>query len=689
MADTRLRLTIEADSAKAEADLKEIQGYADRLEADDLTLLVQVRTEAAEANIKALRRKLADVSDEGDVKVVLQGIDKAQSELRELQNLAEKPASKKFSMEGIREGAAGLADMAGSAESLPGPLGAAAGFLSGPAGIAGLAAAAGVGMFSMAQNTADSAADAEALSAAVGGTVEETSRLLAATGSVGLDYQDLLELISESNNAIQDNEQAAKDLGVAIGGTPIERFQDLVDAVYKIPDPMTRARTAAKFFGEEGSKQLPRLIGMYGDLSTAIESVPEAAVISEQDAAAAKEFSLAIADFKAQVGVLAAELGKYLIPKLAEVAEGATNAAEFVNKAGGQAATAWDWVSDPAFAFKATFLDNDTKVDMKEVATLGGDVKTAMDGVATSVLSSMGALDQSGQSYEQLTTNAELTAEAVKTYAGYQDDAKESLDKFLGSVEKARNLTLTQAEATLRAARSQQDLADAITEAREEGGISRQETEKINDELMQYADLTLQAKGLTQGTAEGMATYNKALLGAASTLGDTLTPEIVDYIAVSANIPEETVTEIKGLIAQGKFVEAAAILKKLDDTTVIPDIKPDYKKEAAERAKADAAELDRTVASPYVYTDYNAYGMNVAKGDAAYVDSKKAGMSAYTNYNSYGMDRARSDADSLDGRNVRFNVEAHIVRTANDIFNSIFGGRATTSATARNQNRNG
>jgi hypothetical protein len=140
-------------------------------------------------------RVIGKVADEAqalenlDPEVEISADDKASGDLRGVQDLAEQVDNTSptvdvdadtSKLEGALKGVSGIID-----KNIGGSLAGASSLLSGPAGIAGAAGIAGTAIFAAAKNVADAAVEANALSQAVGGTVEETSRLLAATGSAG------------------------------------------------------------------------------------------------------------------------------------------------------------------------------------------------------------------------------------------------------------------------------------------------------------------------------------------------------------------------------------------------------------------------------------------------------------------------------------------------------------------------
>lgn len=406
----------------------------------------------------------------------------------------------------------GMDDLAESAAGLPGPLGQAATLLSGPAGIAAGAATGAVALFSLADSAADAALEAAALQAAVGGSVEESSQLLAATESVGLEYNDVLELIAESNKAIGANAEEARKLGVNLSGTPIERFQQLVDAVYAIQDPLERSAAASKFFGEEGSKQLPKLIGMYGDLSSAIDAVPDAAIMSEQDVRQAQEFKQTMAELKAEVGALATELGRLAIPALT----GAVKAAN----------DGWD--------------------------ALAGGVTHVREGLADLFTGEWDDFVNGREDVEAMTAAAETlgtalsggVTEGISTAAGQMRDYMTAAEEATAATEELRDSLFTTADAELEASRKWSDLHDDLGAFREIAEPTRADVEKLNDSVFEYADAQLEAAGLTRNSAEGSKLYKDALLVAAGVLGDDMNPELQTYIDKALAVPDTAVTDV-------------------------------------------------------------------------------------------------------------------------------------------------
>jgi hypothetical protein len=515
--------------------------------------------------------------------------DAAEKELRDLDKLADRiDLDPKVDTKGMDN----LADSAGR---LPGPLGDAASLLSGGGGIAAGASLAATAVLGAVDAFADGASKAKALQTAVGGTVEESSRLLAVTEQVGLEYNDVVELVAESNKAIGENADEAERLGVELSGTPLERFTQLADQIYRIPDPLERSAAASKFFGEEGSKQLPALIARFGSVADAMKEIDDANVFTDDDAEEAKRYQNAIAGIKASFGEVANSIGRNAIPKIAAFLE---KIDEMLDKVGGAERFIIGVDVTPSAV-------RDLINDMGGLEAQTGDTRKALEDMArdSGILSEF--TDEAATSGRSLSDAfAEVVTEG-SAVVGFYDELKTATDEARAANEELRDEMFTTADTTIEAGRKWSDLNDELGAYRTNTEKTRSDTERLEDAVFDYADAQVAAAGTTRDTTEGAKLYKDALRVAADLLGDDMTPELQNYIDTVLAVPDTAVTDIKGELDPTEFNEADRRADELDRRQVAVKITADVSRfvEAANRAVSNAlgGRAQQSTAARYVW----------------------------------------------------------------------------------------
>jgi hypothetical protein len=540
VADERLRIRIEADAERAEQELKTLADLSEELTDDELSIVVAMKTEAAEANLKSLLKQMQQAEDPVDLKVLTVGVKQAQDQLEQLRKTADDLPPVDLD---TRKATQGLDDVTRSADgsrsvlaNMIGNTTQDLGALGGVAGSAGVAIGqmgeymadakfSGEGMGSVVKNFAGIAGPMIALSAGVlaatkaweayNSRTKETRRLTAklsgdladVTGSlddVEASLGDNTDAWSLMNRALAENTDEFPKVARALGalGVPVEDLSRTLNDMevdsratwQALAEGAGVPRDIAAGFAEAGAegesfKEIFNLLAGTGLQGAAEKYRPIIEAIEEVDDASQK-FLLETTAHNELLNRSAADATAGLV-EMARAAVGPD----------GTELEAWE-----------RFVELQTAVDVG-----AGLVKTGIGGAATNVR------DYATAAVEARTAN---------------EDLRESL---FGS-----------ADAGVEAGRTWSDLNDDVTAFRGITDPTRADVESLNDSVFNYADAQVAAAGTTRATAEGARIYKTALSVAAGVLGDEMNPELQAYIDKANAVPDTAVTTVTADTAAAK-----------------------------------------------------------------------------------------------------------------------------------------
>jgi hypothetical protein len=170
---------------------------------------------------------------------------------------------------------------------------------------------------------------AQTLATSMNATVEEGGRLSQLFSTLGLDAADLLEIQAEFAQKVGENGRNLETFGASLqmnaGGT-VNWANTLVDALtqlQKIPDATERNRLGFQLFGEEGYKQLSRLLSSGLSVQEALERL--GTPFTEEDVRATQQFDRAIMDLQLSGGELGRNLAREVIPAVTGLVGGASD----------------------------------------------------------------------------------------------------------------------------------------------------------------------------------------------------------------------------------------------------------------------------------------------------------------------------------------------------------------------------
>lgn len=204
--------------------------------------------------------------------------------------------------------------------------------LASPQGaIAGIAG----GLLLAGNHAANLAVEADNLASLTGDSVENASRLNNVWKQSGADAKDLQDVLLQMGGVLTTNTQLTEKLGVDLsdGRTLGERFAQVVELVAnKFDDAAERSVVMSQLFGEEGVRQVNTVIAQVGNLGDAIDAVPTAAVVDEDDVAQAREYKAQLAQFKVEMSALATTIGEQVLPLMTSMAELAVTITDTLGK---------------------------------------------------------------------------------------------------------------------------------------------------------------------------------------------------------------------------------------------------------------------------------------------------------------------------------------------------------------------
>lgn len=159
----------------------------------------------------------------------------------------------------------------------------------------GLAAGAGVGgLVALASSAADAALSAQTLAELTGTSLENASRLQTVfKNTADVDANDLLDIILQMNDKLISNPELVEQIGVKFDAAKpsADTFVEVIEALNASQlSQNEKVVLMGELFGDEGVRQVGKVITIVGDLSDAIDDVPQAQLIDADDVARAREF---------------------------------------------------------------------------------------------------------------------------------------------------------------------------------------------------------------------------------------------------------------------------------------------------------------------------------------------------------------------------------------------------------------
>jgi hypothetical protein len=172
----------------------------------------------------------------------------------------------------------------------------------------------------------DGARGAQTLATSMNATIEQGGRLTQLFSNLGLEADDLLEIQAEFATKIGDGGRNLEQFGAAVhtnaDGTTnwALTLEDALVNLQKIPDATERNATGFRLFGEEGYKQLSRLLSSGMSVEDAMDAI--GTPFSAEDVRTAQEYDRAMMELNLESGQLGRTLAREVVPAAAGLVGG-------------------------------------------------------------------------------------------------------------------------------------------------------------------------------------------------------------------------------------------------------------------------------------------------------------------------------------------------------------------------------
>jgi hypothetical protein len=324
----RLQLIVDATTGKADGEFRKLTGTTRELgtaaersasqvrAAADRVADARERERVAAGQLQVAERRLQELRDSGRARAsqLLAAEEKAAAAQRSLQRaVAGTERALREEQEAVRGTADALEDSGRSAGLFAGASDRVRG---------ALASAAGVGIGAFLRQTADGFAEgarsAQLFARSTNSSVEQAGQFLGLVGALGLDLNDLLEIQAEFAQKAADNAAELEGLGAQLvrnsDGTTnwTESLVSFLDKLQGVEDATERNRLGFAFLGEEGYKQLSRLVASGVDVRDALEQIGTPFTQADVDAAA--EYDAAMLQLSLTGQRTTQALGRELLP---------------------------------------------------------------------------------------------------------------------------------------------------------------------------------------------------------------------------------------------------------------------------------------------------------------------------------------------------------------------------------------
>lgn len=306
---------IELDAAgDADDHLKSIRSKLDQLTDSDKQIVLKGQADQLVREVARAERKLADLDkyDGDEIRVIVDARDQASKKLdavrTELRQLDGDSADVRVN---VHDPSAGT-DGSGGILSL----------LNSRYGAAGIGAALAAGLASGVEQAHKLTGEVATTADLTNSTLDTASRLVSVWNGAGLEVSDLLDIVLNVNSVLATTPELAAQLKIKPGNDLLVTFLDTVEAINtQLGEGSDKAQVMSQLFGEEGVRQVGALTTAVGDLKTAVDDVPEANTIDEQDVERWRKANENIKELKQHWQELALFLSETVVPLLNTIAE--------------------------------------------------------------------------------------------------------------------------------------------------------------------------------------------------------------------------------------------------------------------------------------------------------------------------------------------------------------------------------
>lgn len=590
-----VEIGVEADTRDAQTALERFDSQVEGLTKDGRELRIEFKAQTLQREIRNALRDLEKLDDPNEIELRTDDLERAQKELRELAELADKKYDVEIDADPKRNAQRAAGDMdtlRQRGEGLQSAIPAIRGFgdeLGGTSAAAGIAsqAIADLGDFALitGERFAESGSKMSGVATKIG-TALGAAGLAGAVAGIAVQMgQVALPAIRNFITGQSDASEEADKLTTALleQTDALEGVDDVLDGIADA-DPFVAAILAD---GDED--KLKEITDALGDLGVGISELPATAQRARDD------FGGLVAELLAARGVpsdladefahVVYELGQNpdsdLAERISQWMPTITDTTEALAKLDDetdfeQAATRTAVLTDRVDELDAMIAEGKDWPEIYQALSSGIDESAdSADAARDSVDEYAAAQDEAVAAAEAMADAAHDEADAITAAA---DARRAAADSWYGVI-KAQNDV---ADATAKVATTLEESGDGSAEYQEALIDATLQTAALGDAQVQLATDVAAQNGEQLAASESTSVWNRAMLDAASTASGPLQQSIVDYIAQVNGIPPEKVSDILANLDE-EGVESAS--KELDDASAT--------RESQIRAEAITSDADR------------------------------------------------------------------------------------------------
>jgi hypothetical protein len=425
----------------------------------------------------------------------------------------------------------------------------------------------------------ETARGAQQLAASMNATVAEGGQLSALFGSLGLEANDLLEIQAEFAAVVDEDAGALGRLGAELvrnaDGTTnwAGTLRSALAGLQRIPDATERNRQGFRLFGEEGFKQLSRLINSGRSVDEAFDLI--GTPVTEDDLRAVQDFDNAMMDLGLTSSQLGQTIGTALLPFITGLVDAGQTVADTIAAVPGPiaAATAASLllgIAQRRAGTEGTFLagvmgrvtaasttlagaSSRAAAAQAVLGAAGRTARGALGGLTTALGGPLGlALVGVGAGFALVNALSAENAEQAEATAAANTDLANALAEAGGQITatvREQAATSAQQAGIITAAREAGIESGTVTRAILEGGDALDE---VRSKLEAYADANKETIGSAGETGEVFTETGQRAIDARNGLN-----ELVDTMGQGSTEAQELADELGGTASAAEQAEAA------------------------------------------------------------------------------------------------------------------------------------
>jgi hypothetical protein len=411
--------------------------------------------------------------------------------------------------------------VAASAEGLGGKMKAVGGQMKGTlaGAVPALAAAAGAGLVAFAANAVqafqDGALAALNLQRAIGGTIEDASRLVAAFDDMGISAEVGTKAMFQMARRVGESSEKLRGHGIVVArdaqgnANLTQTLLNVASAYNATSDPAKRAQILMDTFGKSGQAMIPILEqDAEGIRALFAEAAKSGQVFSPEDAKTAEDLRIAVDGLHDAMGELSLTAGRELTPAVTGLTNAAKDSIPWLSRIAGFGA--WLFGLDGSFedtADSASTLARQLK-EGADAAALDADKIAELEKVTLAASSAQRSLAAAGRAVD---TAERGLAEARKEYNKLLKEGAVDEEKVADARRSLADATRSLGSAQRNLRERQEEYNEALTYFQAVGGDTAYD--KLQDASDNLADANDGVASATERQQDAAAELKKAQAG--------------------------------------------------------------------------------------------------------------------------------------------------------------------------------